>query len=46
MNNGALTEKEDLENGGSNSHDAFLSSLSYSDSEMELEIELEEGESM
>ena len=41
----ALTEKGDLEaSNGSNSHGAFLSSLSYSDSEIELEIELEEGE--
>ena len=40
------SEKGDLENGDPNSHDAFLSSLSYSDSEMELEIELEEGESI
>ena len=39
----ALAEKE--ENGGTNSHSVFLSSLSYSDSEMELEIELGEGES-
>ena len=32
------------ENGGSNSHSIFMSSLSYSDSEVDLEIDLGEGE--
>lgn len=40
----SLTDKEDIKNGHSNSHSAFLSSLSYSDSETELEIELDQGQ--
>ena len=38
------TDKEDIKNGHSNSHSAFLSNLSYSDSETELEVELDQGQ--